>query len=90
MSINTRDYLIVGVGHNGLAAGCTLAKSGQSVLAVDQRPITGGLASSHAYLTEAPEHLLSIGAMDDALMASSEMANTSFNTRRIRTLKASS
>jgi phytoene dehydrogenase-like protein len=71
---NTWDYLVIGAGHNGLAAACTLAKAGQSVLVIEQRAIIGGLSASHAYLPEAPQHLLSIGAMDDALMAPSSMA----------------
>lgn len=68
------DYIVIGAGHNGLSAGCTLARAGKSVLLVDQRPIIGGLAASHAYLPEAPEHLLSLGAMDDALLTPSAIA----------------
>lgn len=68
------DYIIVGAGHNGLSAGCTLARAGRSVLIVDQRPIPGGLSASHNYLPDAPNHWLSIGAMDDALMAPSSIA----------------
>ncbi|HEX5805145.1 MAG TPA: NAD(P)/FAD-dependent oxidoreductase, partial [Macromonas sp.] len=70
---NTWDYIVVGAGHNGLTAACTLARAGKSVLVVEQRAITGGLSASHAYVKEAPHHLLSIGAMDDALMAHSPL-----------------
>jgi phytoene dehydrogenase-like protein len=63
------DYIVVGAGHNGLSAACTLAKANRSVLVVDQRPIIGGLAASHNYLESAPDHFLSLGAMDDALLA---------------------
>lgn len=68
------DYIVIGAGHNGLCAASTVAKAGKSVLVVDQRPIIGGLSASHNYLPEAPEHLLSLGAMDDALMAPSSIA----------------
>jgi phytoene dehydrogenase-like protein len=75
MGIMTRswDYLVVGAGHNGLAAACTLAKAGKSVLVVEQRAMTGGLSVSHPFIPAAPGHYLSIGAMDDALMAHSSM-----------------
>jgi phytoene dehydrogenase-like protein len=62
------DYIVVGGGHNGLSASCRLADSGASVLLVERLPILGGLSASHAYLPEAPRHLLSIGAMDDMFM----------------------
>ncbi|MDB5968367.1 MAG: dependent oxidoreductase family protein [Hydrocarboniphaga sp.] len=67
------DYIVIGAGHNGLTAACTLAKAGRSVLVVEQRAITGGLSVSHPFVTAAPNHHLSIGAMDDALMGHSPM-----------------
>jgi phytoene dehydrogenase-like protein len=48
------DFIVVGGGHNGLSAACTIAATGQSVLVLEQRPILGGLANSHAFLPEAP------------------------------------
>lgn len=75
MSGSSWDYLIIGAGHNGLTAACTLAMAGRSVLVLEQRHLAGGLAASHAYLPEAPAHLLSIGAMDDALMAHSPLVD---------------
>jgi phytoene dehydrogenase-like protein len=63
------DYIVVGAGHNGLSAACTVAEGGSSVLVVDQLPFLGGLSSSRAWVPEAPRHLLSVGAMDDMLMA---------------------
>lgn len=68
------DYIVIGAGHNGLSSACTLSKAGKSVLVVDQRPIIGGLSASHNYVEAAPDHLLSLGAMDDALMAPSSIA----------------
>ena len=74
------DYIIIGAGHNGLTAACTLAKAKKTVLVVDQRSIIGGLSASYNYVKEAPQHLLSVGAMDDALMAPSSIASD-FNLR---------
>ena len=68
------DFLVIGAGHNGLAAACTLAKAGHSVLVLEQRQIIGGLSTSHNYLSNAPDHFLSVGAMDDALMAPSSIS----------------
>ena len=63
------DYIIIGAGHNGLSAGCTLAMAGRKVLLVDQLDWVGGLSASLPWVPEAPNHLLSVGAMDDMLMA---------------------
>jgi phytoene dehydrogenase-like protein len=70
----TCDYAVIGAGHNGLVAGCRLAQAGYAVTIIEQRAIAGGLAMSHAYLPEAPQHLLSLGAMDDALLAATGLA----------------
>ena len=75
MSKNTWDYIIVGAGHNGLTAGCTLAMAGKSVLVVEQRFMPGGVSVSYPFVKEAPNHYLSIGAMDDALMAHSPLVD---------------
>lgn len=63
------DYVVVGGGHNGLSAACTLAGSGATVLVLEQRPHLGGLANSGPFLAEAPDHILSTGAMDDMFMS---------------------
>ena len=70
---NTWDYIVIGAGHNGMTAACTLAMAGKSVLVVEQRFMPGGLSVSHPFVKEAPNHYLSVGAMDDALMAHSPM-----------------
>lgn len=36
---------------------------------LEQLDLPGGLSASHAYLPEAPNHLLSLGAMDDMFTA---------------------
>lgn len=63
------DFVVIGGGHNGLSAACTLGTAGASVLVVEQQPVLGGLSTSHAYLPEAPGHVLSLGAMDDMFMS---------------------
>src|SRR5262249_8949053 len=40
-----------------------------------QRPVSGGLSVSHPFVKEAPNHYLSIGAMDDALLAYSGLVD---------------
>lgn len=67
------DYVVVGAGHNGLSAGCTLAQAGRSVLLVDQLDWVGGLSASLPWVSDAPDHLLSVGAMDDMLMAQTSL-----------------
>ena len=69
------DYIIVGAGHNGLSAGCTLAMAGRKVLLVDQLDWVGGLSASLPWVPEAPNHLLSVGAMDDMLMAQTSLTS---------------
>ncbi|KAA1421902.1 NAD(P)/FAD-dependent oxidoreductase [Nocardioides humilatus] len=63
------DFVVIGGGHNGLSAACTLGAAGASVLVVEQRPVLGGLSASNAYLPAAPQHVLSLGAMDDMFMS---------------------
>jgi len=74
MNERSWDYIVVDGGHNGLSAACRLAAEGPSVLLVEKQPILGGLSSSHAYLAEAPDHVLSLGAMDDMFMAGTSLA----------------
>jgi phytoene dehydrogenase-like protein len=69
------DFIVIGGGHNGLSAACTIAAAGKSVLVLEQRPILGGLANSHSFLPEAPEHILSMGAMDDLFMSSTSLSS---------------
>ncbi len=69
------DYIVVGAGHNGLSAGCTLAIEGRSVLIIDQLDWVGGLSASLPWVDEAPRHLLSVGAMDDMLMAQTSLTD---------------
>lgn len=68
-SSQTFDFAVVGGGHNGLSAACTLAQAGASVVVLESRDHLGGLANSGAFLREAPQHVLSLGAMDDMFMS---------------------
>ncbi|WP_182379301.1 NAD(P)/FAD-dependent oxidoreductase [Nocardioides sp. WS12] len=66
---SSHDFVIIGGGHNGLSAACTLGAAGASVLVLEQQPILGGLSTSHPHLPAAPDHWLSLGAMDDMFMS---------------------
>ena len=46
MSLGTRDVVIVGGGHNGLACATYLAKAGLDVLVLEKRDILGGAAAT--------------------------------------------
>jgi phytoene dehydrogenase-like protein len=59
------DVVIIGGGHNGLVAGCYLARAGLRVLVLEQREWLGGMASSRAFVPEAPDHILSPGAWEN-------------------------
>lgn len=65
------DVVIVGGGHNGLVAGCYLAKAGMRVLVVEQRAWLGGLAASRPFVPEAPDHIVSPGAWENVYFRSS-------------------
>ena len=69
MTRTTYDFVVIGGGHNGLSAACTLSQAGASVVVLEQRDHLGGLANSGPFVPEAPEHILSLGAMDDMFMS---------------------
>src|SRR4029077_5796336 len=61
------DVLIIGAGHNGLTAGCYLAKAGLRVLIVEAADAVGGMTSTNPVLERAPGHRINEGAMDSSL-----------------------
>lgn len=63
-----RDVLIIGAGHNGLVAGCHLARAGHRVQIVEAADGVGGMTSTNPLFGRAPEHLVNEGAMDASLI----------------------
>jgi phytoene dehydrogenase-like protein len=59
----TYDTIVVGAGHNGLTAGCYLAKAGQRVLVLEASPTVGGMTSTNAIIPAAPQHRFNEGAI---------------------------
>jgi len=57
------DVIIVGGGHNGLTAGCYLAKAGVDVLVLERSPKLGGMTSTNPIVPEAPDHVFNEGAI---------------------------
>jgi phytoene dehydrogenase-like protein len=68
------DVLIVGAGHNGLTAGCYLAKAGLRVQIVEASGSVGGMTSTNAVLEKAPGHRINEGAMDSSLWRTTTIA----------------
>jgi phytoene dehydrogenase-like protein len=68
------DVLIVGAGHNGLTAGCYLARAGLRVLVVEAADAVGGMTSTRPVLAQAPDHLINEGAMDSSLWRTTTIA----------------
>lgn len=58
------DVVIVGAGHNGLTAGCYLARSGKRVAIVERGAKVGGMTSSGYMIPEAPQHLVTPCAVE--------------------------
>jgi phytoene dehydrogenase-like protein len=57
------DVIIVGAGHNGLTAGCYLARTGLDVLVVERSPTFGGMTSTNELIPEAPGFKFNEGAI---------------------------
>jgi phytoene dehydrogenase-like protein len=62
------DAVIVGGGHNGLVAGCFLAKQGYKAVVLEARHKIGGMASSEFAIPEAPNHVIHPCAIELASM----------------------
>jgi phytoene dehydrogenase-like protein len=62
------DAVIVGAGHNGLVAGCYLARAGRRVVVVEASEDAGGMTATNPLLAGAPGHRINEGAMDASLI----------------------
>ncbi len=59
--------MVIGAGHNGLAAAAYLARAGQQVLVLESRPSVGGFCSSLANVAAAPGFIMNPYAVDHVL-----------------------
>src|ERR1044072_2825337 len=62
--IHNADVIIIGAGHNGLVAGCYLARAGVDVLVLDARDVPGGMTGTDFLIPEAPNHRINYCALD--------------------------
>ena len=62
------DVVVVGGGHNGLVAGCYLARAGRSVLLVEQHDRLGGMTLSAPLIDSAPRHMINPGAYENVYL----------------------
>lgn len=60
----TVDVVVVGAGHNGMAAAGYLSRAGRSVVVVERMAKVGGMTSSGYMIPEAPEHLVTPCAVE--------------------------
>ena len=58
------DVVIVGAGHNGMAAAAYLSRAGKRVAVVERMGKVGGMTSSGYMIPEAPEHLVTPCAVE--------------------------
>ncbi|MAF29657.1 MAG: beta-carotene ketolase [Croceicoccus sp.] len=58
------DAVVIGAGHNGMAAAGYLAREGKKVLVVERLDKVGGMTSSGYMIPEAPEHLVTPCAVE--------------------------
>jgi phytoene dehydrogenase-like protein len=60
----TVDVVIVGAGHNGMAAAGYLSRTGKKVIVVERMAKVGGMTSSGYMIPEAPQHLVTPCAVE--------------------------
>jgi beta-carotene ketolase (CrtO type) len=61
------DIVVIGGGHNGLAAAAYASRAGRSVLVLETRHILGGFATTEATVPQAPGYLMNPYAADFVL-----------------------
>jgi phytoene dehydrogenase-like protein len=74
MSIQKSDVLLIGAGHNGLAAALFLARAGLSVTVLEDKPVIGGACRTERPFKKAPNLGTSTGAYLLGLMPPELMA----------------
>ncbi|MFC7500786.1 phytoene desaturase family protein [Nocardioides sp. GCM10030258] len=65
------SVIVIGGGHNGLTAGCYLARAGATVTLIEATDKLGGMTSTNPVLPNAPGHRINEGAMDASLIRTS-------------------
>src|SRR5690606_24079787 len=58
------DVVVIGAGHNGMAAAGYLARAGKKVVVVERLAKVGGMTSSGYMIPEAPEHMVTPCAVE--------------------------
>jgi phytoene dehydrogenase-like protein len=67
------EVIVVGAGHNGLVAGCYLAKAGLDVLVVERWGTPGGMTATNPMAPEAPDHLINEASIHASLFRTTKI-----------------
>jgi phytoene dehydrogenase-like protein len=81
---NSADIVIIGAGHNGLVAAILLARAGQKVVVLEEKPTAGGAAKTEYPFPRAPRLGTSTGAYLLGVMPPELIAKLRLNVKLIR------